>query len=53
MPLSYGDTPKLEPITDAGSSSVQQKQQVYMRELIEKLNQLFGADTTDQRRVSR
>ena len=29
-------------------SSVQEKQQVYMRELIEKLNQLFGADTTDQ-----
>ena len=48
MPLSEGETSKLEPITDAGSSSVQEKQQVYMHELIEKLNQLFGADTTDQ-----
>ena len=48
MPLGTGETPKLEPITDTGGGSLQEKQRVYMDELIEKLNQLFGADTTDQ-----
>ena len=48
MPLGEGETPKLEPITEAGSGSVQEKERVYLGELIEKLNQLFGADTTEQ-----
>lgn len=48
MPLSDGETPTLAPITEAGSGSVQEKQRIYMAELIEKLNELFGADTTDQ-----
>lgn len=48
MPLSEGETPKLEPITDAGSAGVQEKTKVYMGELIEKLNELFGAETTEQ-----
>ncbi len=48
MPLYGGETPKLEPITDAGSGSVQEKEKVYLDALIEKLNELFGADTTDQ-----
>jgi type I restriction enzyme R subunit len=48
MPLSEGETPKLEPITDAGSAGVQEKTKVYMAELIEKLNELFGAETTEQ-----
>jgi type I restriction enzyme R subunit len=46
--LSDGETPKLDPITEAGSGSVQEQQKVYMGELIEKLNQLFGAETTEQ-----
>jgi type I restriction enzyme R subunit len=48
MPLYDGDTPKLEPITEAGSGSVQEKEKAYMAEIIEKLNGLFGGDTTEQ-----
>jgi type I restriction enzyme R subunit len=48
MPLNEGETPKLEPITEAGSGGVQEKTKVYMAELIEKLNELFGAETTEQ-----
>jgi type I restriction enzyme R subunit len=48
MLLSDGDAPKIDPLTEAGSGSVQEKHKVYMAELIEKLNDLFGGDTTDQ-----
>lgn len=48
MPLNEGETPKLEPITDTGAGSVQEMAKVYMAELIEKLNDLFGAETTEQ-----
>jgi hypothetical protein len=48
MPLGGGETPKLDPITEAGSGAVQEQQKVYMGELISKLNELFGAETTDQ-----
>lgn len=48
MPLGVGKTPKLDPITETGSGSVQDKEKVFMAELIEKLNELFGADTTEQ-----
>jgi type I restriction enzyme R subunit len=48
LPLGPGETPKLAPITEAGSGSVQEKQAVYMAELIEALNDLFGSGTTDQ-----
>jgi type I restriction enzyme R subunit len=46
--LSEGETPKLEPMAEAGSGRVQEKEKVYMGEIIEKLNDLFGSDTTDQ-----
>jgi type I restriction enzyme R subunit len=48
MPLHKGETPKLEPITEAGSGGVQEKTKVVMAELIEKLNELFGSETTEQ-----
>jgi type I restriction enzyme R subunit len=48
MPLNTGECPRLEPITEAGSGSVQEKTKVYMGELIAKLNELFGGETTDQ-----
>jgi type I restriction enzyme R subunit len=48
MPLNEGETPKLEPITDTGGGSVQEKTKVYMAEMIEKLNELFGGETTEQ-----
>jgi type I restriction enzyme R subunit len=46
--LGAGETPKLAPITEAGSGSVQEKQTAYMAELIDKLNDLFGAGTSEQ-----
>lgn len=48
MPLGVGETPKLDPITEAGSGLVQEQQKVYMAELIEKLNELFGGETSEQ-----
>jgi len=48
MTLSAGGQPKLEPITEAGSGAVREKTKAHMAELIAKLNDLFGSDTTDQ-----
>jgi len=48
MPLGEGEPPALQPITEAGSGAVREEQKIYLRELVEKLNDLFGADTTDQ-----
>jgi type I restriction enzyme R subunit len=48
MPLSEGKTPKLEPITDAGSGSVQDKEKARLNEIIEKVNDLFDGELTDQ-----
>lgn len=48
MPLGAGKTPKLEPVTDIGGGSVHDKEKAYLAEIIEKVNELFGADTTDQ-----
>ena len=48
MVLAEGETIKLAPITEAGSGSVQEKQTAYMAELIDKLNNLFGAETSEQ-----
>ena len=48
LPLGEGETPKLAPITEAGSGSVQEQQKVYMAVLIEKLNDLFGSETSEQ-----
>lgn len=48
MPLGQGEAPKLAPITGAGSGAVQEKQKAYLGELISRLNELFGAETTEQ-----
>ena len=48
MPLYAGETPKLEPITEAGSGLLHEKEKAHLEEIIEKLNELFGADTTEQ-----
>ena len=48
MPLNKGETPKLEPITEAGSGSVQEKEKALLNEIIEKVNDLFEGDLTDQ-----
>ena len=47
MVLSDGDAPKLDPLSEAGSGSVQEKEKAALREIIEKLNQLFTGQLTD------
>ncbi|MCC7172809.1 MAG: type I restriction endonuclease subunit R [Planctomycetes bacterium] len=49
--LLGGETPKLDPISDAGGGLVREKQRAYMGELIEKLNELFGGQLTDEDRL--
>jgi len=48
MPLGEGEYPKLEPITEVGGGSVQEKQRAYLTEIIRKVNELFEGDLTDQ-----
>jgi type I restriction enzyme R subunit len=47
LPLGEGDSPTLKPLTDAGSGSVQEKEKARLGEIIAKVNDLFGADTTE------
>jgi type I restriction enzyme R subunit len=47
LPLGEGDAPTLKPLTDAGSGSVQEKERARLGEIIAKVNDLFGADTTE------
>jgi type I restriction enzyme R subunit len=48
LPLGPAEAPKLPPITEAGTGSVQEQKKVYMAVPIEKLNDLFGAETSEQ-----
>jgi len=48
MPLSDGDNPKLKPITESGSGSVQEKDKAFLSAIIEKVNDLFDGDLTAQ-----
>jgi type I restriction enzyme R subunit len=47
LSLSQGETPKLEPITDAGSGGVQEKQKALLDEIIAKVNDLFQGELSD------
>jgi type I restriction enzyme R subunit len=48
MPLGEGENPKLEPITEVGGGSVQEKQKAWLSEIIKKVNDLFAGELTDQ-----
>ena len=48
MALNEGEAPKLNPITDAGSGSVQEKEKAYLTAIIEKVNDLFQGELTEQ-----
>jgi type I restriction enzyme R subunit len=48
MPLYAGKTPKLEPITEAGSGELHDKEKARLNEIIEKVNDLFQGELTDQ-----
>ncbi len=44
--------PTLNPLSEAGSGQVREQQKAYLTEIIAKLNDLFGGDTTDGDQVS-
>jgi type I restriction enzyme R subunit len=48
LPLGGGETPKLDPITKAGTGSVQEKEKARLAEIIKKVNDLFEGDLSDQ-----
>jgi type I restriction enzyme R subunit len=48
MPLGHGENPNLEPMTEIGSGSVQEKQKALLNEIIQKVNDLFEGELTDQ-----
>lgn len=48
MVLSEGEAAPLEPITAAGSGLVQNKQKALLDEIIQRVNDLFAGDLTDQ-----
>ena len=48
MPLNDGEKPLLDPITESGSGNVQEKEKALLREIIEKVNDLFDGELTDQ-----
>jgi type I restriction enzyme R subunit len=47
MVLGVGETPKLPPITDVGSGSVQEKEKALLVEIIAKVNDLFEGELTE------
>lgn len=47
MPLG-GQATKLEPLTEAGSGSVQEREKARLNEIIERVNDLFEGELTDQ-----
>ena len=48
LALGGGDAAKLDPITEAGAGKVQEKEKAYLLEIIEKVNNLFEGDLTDE-----
>jgi type I restriction enzyme R subunit len=48
MPLGNGEKPKLQPLKEVGSGSVQEKQKALLSEIIEQVNDLFEGDLSDQ-----
>ena len=48
MTLNEGEMPKIYPITEAGSGRVQEREKALLDEIIEKVNDLFQGELTDQ-----
>ena len=48
LPLGDGEVPKIDPITEAGAGSVNAKEKALLNEIIEKVNDLFDGELTDQ-----
>lgn len=52
LDIAERDESKLKPLTEIGSGSVQEKEKALLAEIIERVNDLFGADTTDGDQLS-
>ncbi|MCA8985758.1 MAG: DEAD/DEAH box helicase family protein [Planctomycetaceae bacterium] len=52
LPLSDQETPQLAPLTEAGSGAVQEREKALLAEIITRLNDLYGTDTTDGDQLS-
>jgi type I restriction enzyme R subunit len=48
QPMPMGEGANLQPITDIGSGSVQEKPKALLNEIIKKVNDLFEGELTDQ-----
>lgn len=46
--LNEGENPGLDPLTESGSGKVHEKERVLLNEIIEKVNDLFDGELTDQ-----
>jgi len=51
MPLGEGDKPTLEPLSELGGGSLHEKQKALLREIIQRVNDLFEGDLTDGDRL--
>jgi len=51
LSLQGGDAPKLKPMQDVGSGSVQEKQKALLEEIIARVNGLFEGELTDDDQV--
>ena len=47
LPLGDGETPKLTPLTEAGSGAINEKEKARMVEIITRVNRLFEGELTD------
>lgn len=47
LDLSQGETPKLPPMDETGSGSVNEKEKAFLAEIIQKVNGLFEGELTD------
>ena len=48
MPLGKGENPRLQPLSEIGSGSVQEKEKARLDAIIQKVNDLFQGELTDQ-----
>jgi type I restriction enzyme R subunit len=47
LPLTDGENPKLEPLSEVGGGSLHEKQKAFMSEIVQRVNDLFEGDLTD------
>ncbi len=51
LALNGGEEEKLKPLTEAGTGSVQEREKALLSEIIARVNDLFGGDTTEGDRL--